>query len=429
MNLLYSLGWLLFWSSVTNGVADEGILFRKEHIEVKKTDLSYVADKYEYRPYHMLLLGGINRGNNILKPENKNLWNDPKHDFSRLATTYYHRNGPFGQVMEQYNWFPGPENTYAADCRLPASLVGLGARPLGNLRGEQLMQLWSEPPLAVIGMYAGTPASYARLFQPIHFYENNLNIINLSLPKKGKPYFHYVRDAKQRGANVEVFPGEERKSLETKAPENFYQVILVEICPRKRLQDLSVELLTKEGMALMFDKLREDGILCYHTSNRYIDIVPVITDVAGSLGLAVVQGQDALFTRGHHFTSQWVMVARKKEYLDRLPEPENYMQKVKESNRKWGYFYKPTEPFWSEERPTGKHVWTDASHHSLQGLWRSDPFFSELGSAWDQFSNKTFRPVFGDQYASQFNPFRAMDSVGIGIREYFNQSADDLRGK
>lgn len=48
-------------------------------------------------------------------------------EWSRLATTYYHRDGPVGRVLERFNWFPGPENTYAADARLPAALVGLAA--------------------------------------------------------------------------------------------------------------------------------------------------------------------------------------------------------------------------------------------------------------------------------------------------------------
>lgn len=36
-----------------------------------------------------------------------NLWSDPwfRSDFSRLATTYYHRGGPVGKVMEQFKWF------------------------------------------------------------------------------------------------------------------------------------------------------------------------------------------------------------------------------------------------------------------------------------------------------------------------------------
>ena len=50
-------------------------------------------------------------------------------ELRRLATTYYHRRGPLGVVLERWNWFPGPANTYWADARLPASLVALAASP------------------------------------------------------------------------------------------------------------------------------------------------------------------------------------------------------------------------------------------------------------------------------------------------------------
>src|SRR5262249_40279835 len=51
-------------------------------------------------------------------------------ELRRLATLHYHRRGPVGVVLERFNWFPGPANTYRADARLPASLVMLGAGDL-----------------------------------------------------------------------------------------------------------------------------------------------------------------------------------------------------------------------------------------------------------------------------------------------------------
>src|SRR5262249_26302896 len=151
---------------------------------------------------------------------------------------------------------------------------------------------WSEPPIAVVGMYAGTMASYARPLQRFDFFENDDAIIELSLPKKGPGYFTYIRDAQKRGAIVNVFHGDERTMLAQKAPRNFYQAIFMEICPRDRLEDISVNMLTQEAMTMLFDKLAPRGILCVHVSNRYFDLVPVIADVAGSLGYSCRHGHD-----------------------------------------------------------------------------------------------------------------------------------------
>src|SRR5262249_32909020 len=130
---------------------------------------------------------------------------------SRLATTYYHRKGPTGIIMEKLNWFPGPQNTYWADNRMPASLVGMGAASLGvsTLPLAQLVDVWSEPPYATIGLGTGTMGSYGRPFQHVVFYEIDDKIRNFHLPPEGrKPYYNYLQDAMARGSNVEVIMGD-----------------------------------------------------------------------------------------------------------------------------------------------------------------------------------------------------------------------------
>ena len=72
-------------------------------------------------------------GRNYQKPEKRADFGNPDIDLSRLPTTYYHDKSPIGVVLQKYNWFPGKENTYHADARLPASLIGMGLSPLGQL--------------------------------------------------------------------------------------------------------------------------------------------------------------------------------------------------------------------------------------------------------------------------------------------------------
>jgi hypothetical protein len=430
MSALLRLAWLMYWWTILNGPPDPDVIHRIQRIEVKhqskdeRLSGGYVA-------YNILLQGGINRGHGLAKPDDKSLWGDPNHDFSRMATTYYHRDGPFGQVMERFNWFPGPKNTYWADSRLTASLVGMGAAPLypGLVPADQLVTLWSEPPIAVVTMYAGTGASYARPWQYLDFYESNPNIVQLSMPKKGQPHFPYIRDAEQRGAFVRVFPGEERKSLENSGPDQFYHTVVLEICPRDELEDLSVNLLTKEGMALLFQKMAPEGILCIHTSNRYINVVPVITDVADSLGFASVVGRDMAPDEDyHHFTTQWVMVARDRRYLARLPEPENYLERVREDYKRKGYYF-GNEPFWHTERPTGAHVWTDNSVHSLRDLWHgNDPYVARQMRDLALVIERTLGPLSGGAFERNLYSYsHGFHGVGIGMRKLFNQTADDVQ--
>src|SRR5581483_1373217 len=228
--------------------------------------------------YRRLMHGNIDHGMNFKKPDDKFIGN-PTEDFSRLATTYYHRRGPAGIAMKKFDWFYNwadtskPEvvvdNTFYSDVRLPASLVGMVA-PLGltNLPIEALSQVWSEPPYATIGLGTGTMASYGRPFQHVHFYEIDNHIRKLSLPLRGKPFFTYLDDAKNRGAQVQVFMGDARLRMALQyseynedkeklgqgkagGPDNFYHLMVVDAFSSDAIP---VHLLTRESFLMYFKK-------------------------------------------------------------------------------------------------------------------------------------------------------------------------------
>ena len=71
--------------------------------------------------FRQLIHGHIDHGMNFLVPSNARDRGNPEKDNSRLATTYYHREGPVGRVMEKFNWWSkSPPNTFWADARMPA---------------------------------------------------------------------------------------------------------------------------------------------------------------------------------------------------------------------------------------------------------------------------------------------------------------------
>jgi hypothetical protein len=264
-----------------------------------------------------------------------------------------------GLVLERFNWFPGPENTFWADARLPTSLVGVLA---GSVASDAtpyaaLVTLWSEPPVGVLDLGIGTLASYARPWQIMDFYESNPAIKELSLPTPpATQKFTYVEEALERGAAIRVIEGPERKTLAEKGPEHFYGVLVVDTS-RGHPDYPSTDRLTREAMQLFFSKVTQDGLVCYHISNRKYDLSPVIAAVAGDLGFAYQVGSDPGPVRGapkggpwdnFYFSSQWVIVARDKKSLDRLTVPVNIAP--------------GPVPFWSTPAPNGNFVWTDAVH-------------------------------------------------------------------
>ena len=64
-------------------------------------------------------------------------------------------------------------------------------------------------------------------------------------------------------------------------PEDFYHMMVVDAFSSDAIP---VHLITKEAIAMYFKHLRKDGILCVHTSNRYVDLPLVVAAVAKDLG-------------------------------------------------------------------------------------------------------------------------------------------------
>jgi len=242
-------------------------------------------------------------------------------DLSRLATTYYHRYGPVGVVMERFNWFPGPQNTYWGDLRMPATMVGNIAAMIGTgtLPNAALVNAYSEPPLATIGLGTGTMASYARPYGHFTYYEIDEQIRNFSLPPRGeKARFTYLMNAMKRGVNLEVIMGDARLSMERpqltlfpvlkydtrlgvgtaddaevelpdleawknrlpKEREHYYKAINVDAFSSDAIP---VHLVTMEAIRLYMSTLTHDGVLCVHTSNRHLDLVQPVAKIVEML--------------------------------------------------------------------------------------------------------------------------------------------------
>ena len=385
--------------SITVGQRED--VFKAPLIQVKK-------DRANDKEYLFLMYNRVYLGRNYQKPQDAKDYGNPNVDFSRLPTTYFHDKSPIGVVLQKYNWFPNKDNTYHADARLPASLIGAS----GDLYG-QLVSLWSEPPIAVLGMDVGTLAAYVRPTQTIHFTERVPVFVNMSLPGKDeKRFFHFVQDALDRGANLKIFEGEPRAMIEKHGGERFYQVIVVETY-KLPVTGIHKELLTKDALEMLMSKVRDDGILCYHTSNRYYDLGPIIASAAKDLKFACVASQYAYWNsdraNDHRFSSSWVMVARDEKYLPQLKAPADAI------------LGNPKEPFWAPpERNDHRFIWTDKGQNSFRGVYISDPDIDTLQDVVYDFANFLQNSVG----VSNQKAYRLIGPINETIRAWSKRSAD-----
>jgi hypothetical protein len=345
--------------------------------EMKRFAQTIEGKTYFSAAYTYLMHGTTHHGLNYQRPKG----------LRRLATTYYHRKGPTGIIMERLNWFPGPQNTYWADARLATSFAALGGSGLGvtNLPVEQIAAAWSEPPYATVGLGTGTMASYGRPFQHVTFYEidNKIRSFHLEPFAAGRPFFNYVGDSIKRGVALEVIMGDARQSLAKPVVpegrtagtfladgsivlnphrENYYHVIELDAFSSDAIP---VHLITKEAIGMYFEKLVEQGVLCVHTSNRHVDLVTPVVDIANKgviingelVPLAWRVGKDD-GSSGHrgHFGQEYVMLARNDKYL---PKDGPVVSDLT------GQEYM----VWSTPPPAGNPEWTD-DYSNLAGALR-----------------------------------------------------------
>jgi hypothetical protein len=194
-------------------------------------------------------------------------------------------------------------------------------------------------------------------------------------------YFNYLEQAIERGCTLQVLMGDARlrmalpyknhyKKLEPGdtpggGPDNFYHMMVVDAFSSDAIP---AHLLTKQAFELYFKKLVPEGVLCVHTSNRFVDLPKVVSAVAQDLGLFHRRGHDNNddHDRGH-FTSEWVMVARKPEYIFKKGGDADFEREYKNAlalkNR--------ADAFWDQVAIEPRYVWTDDYYNLLSVVrWR-----------------------------------------------------------
>ena len=202
-----------------------------------------------------LIHGTINHGQEFLDPERR-----------RWPTTYYAPNSGVGVAIE-HNRHSGQR-------------------------------------VGVIGLGTGTLATYGRPGDYYRFYEINPLVIDIA-----HSYFFFLQDSQ---AKVDVALGDARLSLEREPPQNF-DVLAVDAFSS---DSIPVHLLTLEAFQIYFRHLRPDGVLAVHVSNRYLDLKPVVRNLADRLGRSCVLIDTEDGEGDGTFGSTWVLVTSNQRFLE-----------------------------------------------------------------------------------------------------------------
>ena len=185
-----------------------------------------------------------------------------------------------------------------------------------------------------MGLGAGTLATYARKGEEWTFYELDPAVLRIALNSK---FFTYLQES-PAGPALKVITGDARLRLK-EAPDDFYSLLVMDAFSS---DSVPAHLMSREAMELYWKKLRRDGLLAFHISNRYFNYSPILALLAESVGATAWIRRDLSLSEeqlksGGISQSVWVLMSREPIQPDLTS----------------------TDPKWKLLQSSGGRIWTD----------------------------------------------------------------------
>ena len=160
----------------------------------------------------------------------------------------------------------------------------------------------------IVGLGAGGIAAYARAGEHFSFYEIDPVIAEIA---NDPEYFTFLADS---AGEVDVVVGDGRLRLQEEPLAEFDLLVLDAFSS----DSIPVHLLTREALSAYFDRLRPDGALVVHVSNRIFDLEPVLAAASADLGAPGVIGEGGRTDKPDSTESRWIVLSRNFRLLDAL---------------------------------------------------------------------------------------------------------------
>ena len=150
--------------------------------------------------------------------------------------------------------------------------------------------------VGVIGLGTGTIAAWGAKGDVYRFYDINPAVIEIA-----RRDFTYLADSE---ATIETPLGDARLVLEREAPQGF-DVLAIDAFSSDAIP---VHLITSEALEIYLRHMKPSGIIAFHVTNRFLNLVPVVEGLAHARGLAVAWISDNGESKGGS-SSEWVLLS------------------------------------------------------------------------------------------------------------------------
>lgn len=224
----------------------------------------------------------VSEENGAIEPYHELFHGTTKHGAQRLTAahrsdplTYYSRPGPIGQLFKEFD---------AANADWRIGVVGLGA---------------------------GALACYAKPGQAWDFFEIDPAVVEIA---RNPDRFTYLKEC---APTARMVVGDARLSLAGE-PERRYDLLVMDAFSSDAVP---VHLLSREALELYFSRLKENGLLAFHITNRHLDLKKVLAGHAKQMRLAaLVQEFKPKTAIPLVVDTDWAVLARSEETLRLLKQ-------------------------------------------------------------------------------------------------------------
>jgi spermidine synthase len=164
--------------------------------------------------------------------------------------------------------------------------------------------------VAAVGLGAGSLACYARRGGRFTFYEIDPTVIRIARDPR---LFTFLSDCP---VSPRVVAGDGRRSL-TDAPARSFGLVVIDAF---NSDAIPLHLITREAFELYLSRTTAGGALLFHLTNRYLDLEPVVANIASDLRLSCRIQRHAPSAADRRLgidESTWALLARRTGDLGR----------------------------------------------------------------------------------------------------------------
>ena len=180
--------------------------------------------------------------------------------------SYYHRNGPAGDVMKM-------------------------------IEGRQRQEI------AVVGLGTGSMAAYGGPNRRITFFD-----VDPQVEEIAQRFFFFLRSC---GKFCTVVIGDGRREIEAR-PDGHFDVLMLDAFSS---DSIPPHLVSQEALQIYLRKLKPGGLMLFHVSNRYLNVGKLVASAVSDADLIALARTDRDATLSGKTGSDYIVAARRPEDL------------------------------------------------------------------------------------------------------------------